>query len=183
MEIKKDQRMKTAFEFAGRAYVPTEWRNTDNDYDIDVLVHLTKSSDVISENIARELSEATGLEFNVQVGFRLGSIEWFGYVVALSQEPLVQAAANIGGAIGLAQLIGTVVSRTMARFIGGNLNRPYKIGNTSASVIQAPAQAPTASHNNSCCQVNRVLMWLLVLSSSTFTMAAILVALAIHAKF
>lgn len=182
MEKEKDQKMKTAFEFVGRAHVPSEWRQSDYDYDIETLANLTKSADVISENIARELSEATGLSFNVQVGFRLGSIEWFGYVVALSQEPLVQAAANIGGVLGLVQLIGTVVSRTMARFIG-NSNRPYKVGNTSASVIQAPAQTPTTSHNTSYCQLNRTLMWLLILSSSTFTMVAILVALAIHAKF
>jgi hypothetical protein len=43
MEKEKSQRMKTAFEFVGRAHVPSEWRQSDYDYDIETLANLTKS--------------------------------------------------------------------------------------------------------------------------------------------
>ncbi len=191
----EEKRLKSIFEFNGRAFF--HQKNSANNYisksnnsddqfdyieygaknDIEMIYKLNRDCNLISEAISQELSEVTGLDFEVRISFKNGSIEWIGYVVTFSQLPLIQAAANIGGAIGLAQLIGTVITKLISKTIDPR----YKVGNTNVTQLQASLSHSYAdsSHNN----LDQNLRWLLIISTSSFIISVLTIAIIFYKLF
>jgi len=86
--------------------------------DTNLVDQLNRSHKEIEGEIANQIAELAGMKPNtVSLKFESGSIVWTGFVEFLHHvHPYITDMADVGGAIALVQLIGTVVNSSVKKW-------------------------------------------------------------------
>ena len=145
-----DQAM--SFEFQGRAEVSplnslSNTTDQSGDYGSESegyeLKKLRGSAREIEREITDFLSESVpGARFHIKISFHYGSIEWSGIVTVLATGQTWIAAANLGGAIALAQLVGKVINSVIAHYLPQNYSTPTTSCQAVGTNVQATQNTP-----------------------------------------
>lgn len=114
-----------------------------------VVDRLQRSAVDIASEIELALHEATGDQYSVQLSFHRGSIEVQAVVSTLATAEVIQAAANLGGAIALAQTIASVVGAVVGRHLPHWMSKPMlsaePVGVAAPPNPPSPPQVPVQS--------------------------------------
>jgi hypothetical protein len=119
----------------------------------------------LSEELERRLSaESVALD----IEFVEGSVDWVGHVHLVYQ--VMEVFANIGGAIGLCQLVGAAISRVLRRHTPKQLPSPY----TRVVLVHAPPSKPDSADPRLDFPSRRFMMYLLLIVVMTNYLATVL---------